>query len=117
MIPDVVEVDEFKTGKRREGLYFGVATFVQKMGSAFALLILGQALLWIGYVPKVEQSASTLLGLRIMFGPILAALILASIIAAYFFPMTRERHKALLEAIEAKRAGEAWDETGFKELL
>jgi Na+/melibiose symporter-like transporter len=117
MIADVVEVDEFKTGKRREGLYYGVVTFVQKMGSALALLILGQVLERIGYVPNAVQSARVLLGLRIMFGPVLAGLIVASVIIAYFLPMTRERHKALLEAIESKRSGAAWDETGFKELL
>ena len=32
MIPDVVEIDEFKTGKRREGMYYGVAVFVMKAG-------------------------------------------------------------------------------------
>jgi len=117
MIADVVEVDEFKTGKRREGLYYGVVTFVQKMGSALALLILGQVLERIGYVPNAVQSARVLLGLRIMFGPVLAGLIVISVVIAYFLPMTRKRHKALLEAIEAKRSGAAWDETGFKELL
>ncbi len=117
MIADVVEVDEFKTGKRREGLYYGVVTFVQKMGSALSLLILGQVLEQIGYVPNTTQSAPVLLGLRILFGPVLAGLILISIVIAIFFPMTRKRHKALLEAIEAKRSGAAWDETGFKELL
>jgi len=29
MIPDVIEVDEFKTGRRREGLYFGLIAFGQ----------------------------------------------------------------------------------------
>ena len=58
-----------------------------------------------------------LLGLRIMFGPLVAGLLLISIILAYFLPMTRDRHRALLKAIEAKKAGEEWSEEGFKELL
>jgi GPH family glycoside/pentoside/hexuronide:cation symporter len=117
MIADVVEVDEFKSGMRREGLYYGVATFVLKIGSAFALLLIGQILNWIGYVPNAAQPPAVLMGLRIMFGPLLAGLIAISVIVAYFMPMTRERHKALLEAIEAKRAGNAWDDDGFRELL
>jgi sugar (glycoside-pentoside-hexuronide) transporter len=117
MIPDVVEVDEFKTGKRREGLYYGVAIFILKVGSAFALLIVGQVLEVIGYVPNVEQSPDVLLGLRIMFGPVVAALLILSVTFAYFMPMTRDRHKALLEAIRAKKAGEEWNEDDFKELL
>jgi len=117
MIPDVVEVDEFKTGKRREGLYYGVAIFALKMGSAFALLIVGQFLERIGYIPDIAQTREALWGLRIMFGPFLAMLLLASVVMAYFLPMTRDRHRALLRAIEAKRAGEPWNEEGFKELL
>ena len=117
MIPDVVEVDELKTGKRREGLYYGVAIFVLKAGSAFALLLVGQALEWIGYIPGAVQSPTVLLGLRVMFGPLVAGLLLISVVLAYFMPMTRDRHKALLEAIRAKKAGEKWDEEGFRKLL
>jgi len=117
MIPDVVEVDEFKTGKRREGLYYGVAIFTLKAGSAVALLIVGQIIEGIGYVPNAIQSSSALLGLRIMFGPLIAGLVIVSILIAFFLPMTRERHRALREAIEAKKAGELWKENGFKELL
>jgi GPH family glycoside/pentoside/hexuronide:cation symporter len=117
MIPDVVEVDEFKTGKRREGMYYGVAIFVMKLGSAFALFIVGQVLDRIGYVPNVEQTPATLLGIRIMMGPLLTGLLVIAVILAALMPMTRKRHKALLRAIEAKKAGEPWDEDSIKELL
>jgi GPH family glycoside/pentoside/hexuronide:cation symporter len=117
MIPDVVEVDEFKTGRRREGLYYGVAILILKAGSAFALLIVGHVLERIGYVPGVAQPPAVLLGLRIMFGPLVAGLLIISIILAYFLPMTRNRHRALLEAIRAKKAGDEWSEEGFRELL
>ena len=117
MIPDVVEVDEFKTGKRREGLYYGVAIFILKIGSAFALLIVGYVLERIGYVPDATQTPAVLLGLRIMFGPLVAGLLTISIILAYFLPMTRDRHRALLAAIQAKKVGEGWSEAGFRELL
>ncbi len=54
MIPDVVEVDEFKTGHRREGLYFGLTTFVGKAAGAVALWINGIVLEWIGYMANVS---------------------------------------------------------------
>ncbi|MFH1454467.1 MAG: MFS transporter, partial [Armatimonadota bacterium] len=41
MISDCIEVDEFKTGKRREGIYFGAISFVQKTGCAIAMLLFG----------------------------------------------------------------------------
>jgi GPH family glycoside/pentoside/hexuronide:cation symporter len=117
MIPDVVEVDEFKTGKRREGMYYGVAVFVMKVGSAFALFIVGQVLDRIGYVPNAQQTPETLMGIRIMFGPLLTGLLVIAVILAALMPMTRKRHKALLRAIKAKKAGEPWDEESIKELL
>jgi GPH family glycoside/pentoside/hexuronide:cation symporter len=118
MIPDAVEVDEFKTGRRREGLFYGVAIFILKIGSAFALLIVGQVLETIGYAAGVaDQAPGVILGLRIMFGPMLAGMIAVSIIIAYFLPMTRERHRELLKAIEAKNAGQPWNEESFRALL
>jgi GPH family glycoside/pentoside/hexuronide:cation symporter len=117
MIGDVVEVDELKTGKRREGLFYGGATVVMKTGSAFALLLVGQILQRIGYVPNAVQGPGVLLGLRVLFGPVLAGLILLSAFIAYFMPMTRARHRALVEAIEARRRGEFRALDNFKELL
>lgn len=117
MIPDVIEVDEFKTGKRREGLYNGAATLILKMGSALSILMVSQYLNWIGYEAGVAQSPEVILGMRIMQGPIWGGLIMIGVVIAFFMPMNRERHRALLKAIEAKTAGEPWDEEEIKELL
>lgn len=117
MIPDVVEVDEFKTGKRREGLYYGTTTLIMKLGSALSILMVSQYLNWIGYEAGVAQSPDVILGMRIMQGPLWGVLIMIGVVIAYFMPMTRERHKALLEAIEAKKAGEPWDEEVIRPLL
>lgn len=117
MIPDIVEIDEFKTGRRREGLFLGTTSFVFKAGIALSVLIVGQLLNLIGYTPETADSPSVLLGIRIIFGPFLAGMILVSIVTAFFFPITRKRHKALLKAIEAKKAGETWDEEAIKKLL
>jgi GPH family glycoside/pentoside/hexuronide:cation symporter len=117
MIPDVVEVDEFKTGKRREGLYFGVCAFAMKAGAALSYFMMGLALDWIGYVPTEVQSDSTLMGIRVMTGPAVAVLTVIAIVFACFMPMTGKRHRALVAAIEAKKAGRPWDEEAIKELL
>jgi len=116
MIADVTEVDELKSGVRREGLYYSVFLFVSKVAGAAALLITGQILSFIGYVPNGAQTSSVLMGIRIMYGPVLAALLIIGLIMTYFMPMTRERHKALLNAIEAKKAGRPWDEESIRHL-
>jgi GPH family glycoside/pentoside/hexuronide:cation symporter len=117
MLPDVVEVDEFKTGRRREGLFLGMAALATKVSVSVSLLLVGQALGLIGYEAGTSNPPSVILGIRIMYGPLIALITVPSIAFAIFFPITRRRHAALLKAIEAKRNGEAWDEESIRGLL
>jgi GPH family glycoside/pentoside/hexuronide:cation symporter len=52
MLPDVVEYDELKTGRRREGVYFGFCIFLQKTALAIGTFIVGQSLAVAGYIPS-----------------------------------------------------------------
>ena len=117
MIPDVVEVDEYKTGQRREGMYIGITTFVQKCAVALALFINGMVLTWVGYVADVEQTSGSLLGIRILFGYGTVFFLAVSMLLCYLCPMTKERHDALRECLRSKREGGACDESAIKELL
>jgi sugar (glycoside-pentoside-hexuronide) transporter len=117
MIPDCSEVDEFKTGQRREGLYYGVATFVQQMAVALTLWFVGSSLAWIGYVPDLRQSPGALLGIRLLFGAGTALFALVTLVLALRMPLTREKHAALREAIRRKRQGEPVDTTAFADVL
>jgi len=117
MIPDCVEVDEYKTGQRREGLYFGFIAFIQKGGCALAMWILGIALSWIGYVPDVAQSERALTGIRTLLGLGEAGFLLLSILFCYFMPITREKHQALCEAIQLKKEGRECNEKCFADII
>lgn len=117
MIPDCVEVDEYKTGQRREGLYFGVIAFIQKGGCALAMWILGIALSWVGYVPDVVQSERALMGIRTILGLGEAFFLLLSILFCYFMPITREKHQALCEAIQLKKEGRECNEECFADII
>jgi Na+/melibiose symporter-like transporter len=117
MIPDAIEVDEFKSGQRREGLYVGVNMFVRKFAVALALWLVGIALSAIGYVPDQVQSDQTLFGIRLLYAEGTAFFLFVSVILAYYLPMTRNRHAALRSAIELKREGKPWDEAAIKPLL
>lgn len=117
MIPDIVEVDEFKTGLRREGRYYGLIAFMQKALTALTMLATGTALNIIGYVPNVEQTAETLEGMKILIGVGGFVFLALSVIVAYFNPMSREKHAALTEAIELKKAGKNCSTQGFEDLL
>jgi GPH family glycoside/pentoside/hexuronide:cation symporter len=117
MILDVVEVDEFKTGQRREGLYFSLCAFARKVGVAAALWGAGAALELIGYVKEQPQAETTIFWLRVIYALGTGLFLFVSIALAWGLPMTRRRHEALRAAIEAKKSGRAYDEESIRMLL
>jgi sugar (glycoside-pentoside-hexuronide) transporter len=117
MILDVVEVDEFKTGQRREGLYFSLCAFARKVGVAASLWGAGIALELIGYVADRPQLPTTILGLRLLYALGTGAFLFGSIVMAWLLPMTKERHAALRTAIEDKKSGNEYDESSIRMLL
>lgn len=42
MLPDIIEDDELRTGQRREGSYYALISFFQKLGTGAALWAIGQ---------------------------------------------------------------------------
>ena len=49
MLPDVIEIDEYKNGIRREGAFYGISTFLYKIASAIAISIVLLIIGWFGY--------------------------------------------------------------------
>ncbi len=100
---DVIDFDELATHTRREGAYFGVWTLAYKWASAVASGIAGIALQLLGYVPNQAQSATTITGIRLLYGPVPAALMLLAFVVFWRFPLTRERHAEIRAALDARR--------------
>jgi len=117
MIPDVIEVDEFKTGQRREGLYFGIISFVQKLGSAIAIWLIGIILSWIGYTPGAVQSNTAIWGIRLIFAEGTAFFAILAVVICLLSPMNRERHQALIKAIAEKKTNQENNLDLIKDLL
>jgi len=118
MVPDCVEVDEFATGERREGLYSGVATFLQSAGVAVAAQLVGLTLGLAGYVETADaQPASALAAIKLTLAWAPSTLMLVTIALTVKLPMTRARHQALRTAINCRRRGESFDEEPLRELL
>ncbi len=117
MIPDVVEVDEFKTGQRREGLFFGIIAFVQKCSSAIAVWLVGVTLSVVGYVPDAIQTEQAMWGIRLTYAEGTALFILLSMLVCWFSPITPEKHKALNQAIQNKKNGLDCDLTLIQDIL
>ncbi len=115
IVPDVIEVDELATGKRREGTYYGVLTFAQKGGVALALALMQGVLAATGYVAGAQQPASALLAMRLMIGPLPALLLITSAVFAWRYPLTRARHAELRAQLAERRAAVAAPATGSED--
>lgn len=126
---DLVELDEFKTGKRRESIITALPQLIQKFGSAFGILMAGQFLSAYGYDSSADVTTSEKTVVQLVTDPkiidgmenistiIPAALIGVSLIALIIYPMTRKRVNALMEQLSKKRAGKSYTTEGFEKLL
>jgi glycoside/pentoside/hexuronide:cation symporter, GPH family len=116
MLPDVIELDELKTGRRREGAYYGFFVLLQKLGLALGLFLVSQALAISGYITPpvgtttpIIQPDSALQAIRLMIGPVPAVILLAGIYLVYKFPITRENHEETLRELEDRRAATSFE--------
>ena len=100
MAPDTIEYGYARSGVRREGVYYSVWTFVIALGGALAGFLVGQSLELFGYVPNALQSARSILGIRLLIGPLPAILILVSNLALLFYPLDRKRYEEVQASIQ-----------------
>ena len=108
MIPDVTEVDEFKSGQRREGVYFAVTDFINKVVMSLGAFLVGVLLDVTGYIPEAPPEASVTM-IRVLTSFIPAAFALLLVFFGFLNPMTKTKHEALKKAIELKNAGKEYD--------
>jgi GPH family glycoside/pentoside/hexuronide:cation symporter len=83
-------------------MYFGVWGLATKISEAIALAGTGWILALFNYVPNVEQTASTLFGIRLFFAPIPALFILASLPLLIWYPITRKAHQKIRQQLVDK---------------
>jgi GPH family glycoside/pentoside/hexuronide:cation symporter len=111
MMPDVIELDELQTGKRREGIFYAFMVFLQKMGLALGLFLVGVALQSAGFKERIAgqpipvQPDSALLAIRIAIGPLPMVGLILGLILAYFYPITREVHAEILLKLSERKRG------------
>jgi GPH family glycoside/pentoside/hexuronide:cation symporter len=96
MVPDTIEYDYSKTGERSEGAYYGIWTFISKIGNGLAIGISGGILSLTGYVADTVQTDTAQMGIRFIAGPIPALIFAAGAVLVLFYPITEERYKQIL---------------------
>lgn len=106
MVPDIIEYDQAQTGQRREGSYYAFASFFQKLATGIAIWAMGQGMALAGYItptagnPLPTQPLQALQTLRLFIGPLPALLLALAILCAWFYPISRESHRALVERLK-----------------
>jgi GPH family glycoside/pentoside/hexuronide:cation symporter len=103
IIPDALEWDELRTGARREGTYYSMVTLMQKAATSAAVPMALLVLDWAGYVPNAPQTERSLWAIRSLAGPVPAVLLLAGVVLAAFYPLSREQHGRIRRLLERRR--------------
>ncbi|EGC31433.1 hypothetical protein DICPUDRAFT_50200 [Dictyostelium purpureum] len=121
MLPDVVELDELKTGERREGLFYSLFLFFQKLGLSVGLAVSSFVLGLAGYEAPKEvnssdgisteiidtntQNKDVIFALRLLTGVVPAVIVLFSFVAVFFYPISKSSHNEIRELLKRKREG------------
>ena len=81
MLADVIDYGQVKLGSRNESIIASFQTLLVKTASAVSAWLIGVGLTIVGYVANAEQSAATIMGMRVLMGVIPAVItILAFVI-------------------------------------
>lgn len=118
MAYDLVEVDEFVNGKRRESMITAFPQFFQKFGAAIGMWIAGQVLSRFGYDGAAQvQIQSAKDAIENIATIIPAAFLILSIVGLVLYPVTKERFALLTKQLELKRQGKKTSTEGLEKLI
>ena len=101
MLPDAIDAGAAATGRRDEGVYYGLWTLLQKGGQALAPLVAGITLSATGYVADAAQTPAALTGIRLLVGPFPAVFFAAAVAVLTAYPITRAAHAKLQERLRS----------------
>jgi oligogalacturonide transporter len=95
------DVDEIVTGRRREGAFAGVMTFVRKLMQSLAIFLVSQILQFSGLIPKSKVQPESVVDavLWIMGFGVIAVLVFGFLVSLRF-RLNSETHAVLMEEIE-----------------
>lgn len=110
ILPDVIEWDELRTGRRQEGIYYGIRTLIRKLTGAGVIFVTLQILGWSGYqappdgVTQFQQPESALFMIRVMDSFLGAGILMGTIILAWSYPLTREKYQRIQKLLAVRKS-------------
>lgn len=106
MYADVADYGEWKYGRRTTGLVFSAAQFAQKFGLTLGGGLSGWFLGLAGFVANVDQTDTSLLGIRLMFTVIPACFAIMNALVLIFYSLSdRQVEQIEIDLEERKSRG------------
>ncbi len=108
-LPDVVEVDEYVNGTRREGAYYGITQFMYKVANGVSIALVSAVLAAFGYIEStdgsvIQQPDSALFAIRVVLGLIPGFIFIISMIFSHRANLSRERFSQIKAELAARKA-------------
>lgn len=104
ILPDISDVDELMTGKRREGLYSGVSTFLRKLSGGIAVGSTGIMLDIFKYSEAAVTAGNieplTVMGIKMLFCIAPAIFLVAMLLALRKYRLGKNQFAVMHEALE-----------------
>jgi len=107
MVPDTVEVDELRTGERREGAVFGAWAFCRKLGMTGGAFLASLLLSGFGFVegaPGEQQPESALMGVRMTYALLPMALWAIAFLLLNRYKLSEKEFNAVKAEIAGRKA-------------
>jgi GPH family glycoside/pentoside/hexuronide:cation symporter len=94
MIPDAIDYGRAKTGAAgEEGAYYGIWTFVSKLGTALSVFVSGGILALGGYQANTEQGRGAISAIRLLTGPIPALILIGAMGLIHFYTLDQKIYR------------------------
>lgn len=107
MVGDIADEDELKTGRRREGMFFGINALITKPASSIIVLFFTLIIEHYGYNSKLSvQTSEAQFGLRLGLSILSIAFLIAAIIPLIFYPLYGEKITQIKEKLYIKHNNE-----------
>lgn len=103
MIADTADYSEWKTGRRSTGLTFSAATFAQKAGWGIGGALAGWILAIFHFEPNVEQTETSITGIKLMISVFPGILYMSTAILLFFYSIDHKTCLIMQKDLEARR--------------
>lgn len=119
MVYDIGELNEFKFGDSKVAACVGTYTLGMGLAQAIGYSLIGYILAWAGFDAMAAEQSETVITVITITNTVIPLIFfaLSALAIVLLYKITPKNYAALVEALEAKKAGKEYSTEGFEELL